>query len=300
MAKFCVKCGTRTVDDVSLFCNICGTKLSEYRPEKKSDPLQNSGMIPVSGEKNDRMGITEFSVPPATTTGKAEKNKRRIDIGIIIVLGILFFLIILGIIIPPQDNFFGIFSLPRNNSSDSSPVLQHTPASHANLTPTPKLTPSSKPTSPQTTLTSNGSSIAPEALVLPVGEGAGDGTKSVMVFSVNKTSKYSYYSINKTQVETAPSGKTFVIVDVGIKNTGSQYLNASAAAFSLTDSNGYKYDPSVSYRGDDGFTVQQLYLNQISRGKVLFVIPTGSKGLRLQYDFGDLVTGPKLATWSIK
>jgi hypothetical protein len=299
MAKFCKKCGTRTVDDVSLFCNICGTKLSEYRPEKKSDTLQNSGMIPVSGEKDDRMGITEFSVPPTTITRKAEKNKRRIDIGIIIVLGILFSLIILGIIIPPQDNFFGILSLPRDNSSNSSPVLLRTPV-QANLTPPPKLTPSPKPTSPKTTLTSNESSIAAGTLVLAIGEGAGDGTKSVMVFSTNKTNKYSYYSINKTQVETAPSGKTFVIVDVGIKNTGLQYLNASAAAFSMTDSNGYKYDPSVSYRGDDGFMVQQLYLNQISRGKVLFVIPTGSKGLRLQYDFGDPVTGPKLATWSIK
>jgi Domain of unknown function (DUF4352) len=299
MAKFCVKCGTKTTDDVSLFCNICGTKLSEYSPEKKSDKFQDSGVIPVSEGKDDPMGIKKYSVL-STTTGNAGKNKRRIDIGIIVVLGILFSLIILGIIIPPQDNFFGIFSLPKGNSSDTSPVLQHTPASQANLTPTPKLTPSPKPTSPQTTLTSNESSIAPEALVLAIGEGAGDGTKSVMVFSVNKTSKYSYYSINKTQVETAPSGKTFVIVDVGIKNTGSQYLNVSAAAFSITDSNGYKYDPSVSYRGDDGFMVQQLYLNQISRGKVLFVIPTASKGLRLQYDFGDLITGPKLATWSIK
>jgi hypothetical protein len=299
MAKFCKKCGTRTVDDVSLFCNICGTKLSEYRPEKKSDTLQNSGMIPVSGEKDDRKGITEFSVPPATITRKAEKNKRRIDIGIIIVLGILFSLIILGIIIPPQDNFFGILSLPRNNSSDSSPVLLHTPV-QVNLTPMPKLTPSPKPTSPQTTLTSNESSIAPEMLILAIGEGAGDGIKSVMVFSANKTNRYGFYSINKTQVENAPPGKIFVIVDVGIKNTGLQYFNASAVPFSMTDINGYRYDPSDSYLGGDGFTMQQLYLNQISRGKILFIVPTGSKGLRLQYDFGDPVTGPKLATWSIK
>jgi len=137
-------------------------------------------------------------------------------------------------------------------------------------------------------------------LSLPIGEGASDGTASVVVFSAKKTNKYSYYSdtLKKIQNETAPSGKIFVIVDAGIKNTGAPILNASSSSFSLTDSYGYRYDPS--YYGNDGLTMQQLYLNQTSIGKILFIIPASSTGLRLIYNFGNSVTGPKLASWPIK
>jgi hypothetical protein len=143
-------------------------------------------------------------------------------------------------------------------------------------------------------------SIGPELLSVPLGEGASDGIASVIVFSAKKTYQYSYYSetVKKIQNETAPPGKIFIIVDAGIKNIGAPVLNASSSSFSITDSNGYKYDPS--YYGNAGLTMQQLYLNQTSLGKILFVIPKESTGLRLHYNFGDFATGPKLVAWPIK
>jgi hypothetical protein len=122
-----------------------------------------------------------------------------------------------------------------------------------------------------------------------------------MVFSANKTNQYSYYNetLKKNQGETAPPGKMFVVVDTVIKNTGAQPLNVSSASFSITDSGGYKYDPHLPYYGNDGLTMQQLYLNQQSKGKVLFVIPASSKGLKLQYKFRDTVNGPQLAAWPV-
>jgi len=302
MVTFCLKCGAQAVDDTSSFCNICGTQFTANIPEKKSDICQNRGaIIQMPAGKNGGLWIEEVrEVQPIKPTKTTEIKKRRINIGIIIVWGILFSLILLGIIFPPQDNFLDIIIAPQNDSLRSSPILQHTPTPLANLTPIPNLTLTQTPI-PSPTLTSNESSIAPEILKLPIGEGSGDGIKSVMVFSVNITNNYSYYSeiLNKTQVVTAPPGKIFVIVDAGIKNTGMQSLNASSTSFSITDSNGYKYDPYFLYYGDDGLKMQQLYLNQISIGKILFVIPASSKELRLQYDFGDFVSGPKLVTWSI-
>jgi hypothetical protein len=89
-------------------------------------------------------------------------------------------------------------------------------------------------------------------------------------------------------------------VDAGIKNVGAPYLTVNSTPFSVTDSNGFKYDPSLSYNGTDWLKTQQLYLDQVSAGKILFVIPADSKELRLRYDFGNLETGPNLAEWAVK
>ncbi|MFA5347688.1 MAG: DUF4352 domain-containing protein [Methanoregula sp.] len=136
---------------------------------------------------------------------------------------------------------------------------------------------------------------------LPAGGGASDGIKSVIVFSAKKTNQYSYYSetLGENQVETAPTGKIFVIVDAEIKNTGAQTLNSGAASFSITDSNGFTYDPHIPYYGNDGLTMQPTDPNQQSNGKVLFVIDAGSDGLKLHYKFRDTVNGPQLAAWPV-
>ena len=221
-------------------------------------------------------------------------KKTRINTSLILIVGgILFSLILLGIIFPPDANFFAIIFPQNDNSSGSSLGIQPTSASRT--TTTPKLTPT-----PDTASTLSGLK-ALEILNLPIGGGASDGIKSVMVFSANKTNQYSYYNetLKTNQVETVPAGKIFVIVDIVIKNSGAQPLNVSSASFSITDSDGYKYDPHLPYYGSDGLAVQQLRLNQQSKGKVLFVISANSTGLKLQYKFRDTVNGPQLAAWPV-
>jgi len=239
--------------------------------------------------------------------GKPSKiKKRRINIVLVIVVwGVLFSLICLGIILPPKDNFFALFPT-KDNSLVSSPVVR--PASLLRTAPAPfpqsTSLPGPIPASFKPTLTSETQvpvkTAAPEILKLTIGEGASDGIKSVIVYSANKTDKYSYSeSINKTKVETAPNGKIFVIVHAGIKNVGASSLNVSSTPFSITDSNHFKYDPYFLYNGTDGLKVQQLYLDQVSVGKILFIVPTGSNELRLQYNFGNLVSSPNLAEWPV-
>jgi hypothetical protein len=301
MAKFCSQCGAQAVQDTSLFCASCGAQLAA---DTRDDSPYGSSSDQFPGKRKGRVGkeepISAQQVPPSKT---AEIQTNRVNTGVIIIVGvILFSLIFLGILFPPKDNFFAIIFPLKDNSSASSPVLQTTPIAAPKLTPAQTLnrTPTPTPTRTPTRTPTPGESITPEILSVPLGEGASDGNTSVIVFSAKKTNQYSYYSetLKKIQNETAPPGKIFVIVDAGIKNIGAQVLNASASSFSLTDSNGYRYDPS--YYGNEGLSVQQLYLNQTSIGKVLFVVPKTSTGLRLLYNFGDFVTGPKLVAWPIK
>jgi len=234
-----------------------------------------------------------------------EIKKRRINmILIIVVWGVLFSLIFLGIILPPKDNFFTLF-LKEDNSSGSSPgiqpgsLLRSTPAPFPQSTPVHDPTPASfsptlTPESPVPVKT-----VAPDILKVPIGEGASDGIKSVIVYSANKTDTYSYSVLNKSKIETAPKGKIFVIVHAGIKNIGAPSVNVSSTPFSITDSNHFKYDPYFLYNGTDGLKVQQLYLDQISVGKILFIVPADSNELRLQYNFGNLDSSPNLAEWPV-
>jgi hypothetical protein len=255
-----------------------------------------------NGVLNDE-GETDGMINPGKPT---EIKKRRINIVLVIVVwGVLFSLICLGIILPPKDNFFALFPT-EDNSLVSSPVIRPTPLLKSGPTSFPQSTPlpGPIPASLKPTLKSETQvpveTDAPEILKLIIGEGASDGIKSVIVYSANKTDKYRYYeAINKTKVETAPKGKIFVIVHAGIKNVGASSLNVSSTPFSITDSNHFKYDPYFLYNGTDGLKVQQLYLDQVSVGKILFIVPAGSNELRLQYNFGNLVSSPNLAEWPI-
>ena len=256
--------------------------------------------------KNDGLLIDEGDEAGMINPGNIrEIKKRRINMVLIIVVwGMLFSLIFLGIILPPEDNFFAIFPT-ENRSSGSSPGIQpaylvrSTPAAFSQSTPLPNPVPASfKPTlRPETPVPVE--AAAAEILKLPIGEGASDGIKSVIVYSAKKTDRYSYSEANKTKVETAPKGKKFVLVNAGIKNIGAPFLTVNPTSFSITDSNHFKYDPYFMYNGTDELKMQQLYLDQVSIGKILFVVPEGSNELRLLYDFGDIVIGPNLAEWPV-
>lgn len=148
----------------------------------------------------------------------------------------------------------------------------------------------------------NQTQTPPVELNLNIGETAKTSKVEVTVFSAKKTKSYNYYSdVFKTNVtEEAKPGKIFILVDAEIKNVGSDRIFVGASEFSITDSEGYKYDP-VFYLGNDKLEdFKELFQNQKMRGKVLFEVPEKAQNLRLQYDFGNLFTGTKLASWPIK
>ena len=68
----------------------------------------------------------------------------------------------------------------------------------------------------------------------------------------------------------------------------------------MQDSEGVRYDREL-YAGEDALDIfQELFQGQKMKGKVIFKIPESATGLKLNYDFGNVVTGTKLATWEIK
>jgi hypothetical protein len=90
-----------------------------------------------------------------------------------------------------------------------------------------------------------------------------------------------------------------VIVDAEIKNIGSDSMYITMAKFSMSDSEGNRYDPEL-YVGDDGLSIlKELYTNQKTRGKIVFQVPENARKLKLYYDFGNILIGTKLASWPI-
>lgn len=123
-------------------------------------------------------------------------------------------------------------------------------------------------------------------LILKVGETAKTSEKEVTVFSAKRTKSYNYHSTisEENVVDNATVGKIFVLADVEIKNIGSGRVSVHTSSFSVTDSEGYKYEKKI-YWGDDNLQFQLIYQNQKSRGKVLFEVPETAQNLKLQYDF---------------
>jgi len=158
-------------------------------------------------------------------------------------------------------------------------------------TPIPTLTPTATPTLE-----------TPTELSLKVGETAKTSKVEVTVISAKKTNHYEYYSdiLKATMTEEASPGKIFILAEIEIKNIGSDRAYAGSTDFSLTDSEGYRYDPEFYY-GEDGLEMfKELYQNQKMKGKVLFKVPEDAKGLKIQYDFGSLFTKVKLASWELE
>ncbi len=167
---------------------------------------------------------------------------------------------------------------------------------------TPKKVSASQSTETHQTIQSESiESEPPTELDLKIGETAKTSTIEVTVFSAQKTKSYEYYSdiLGKTMTQEATPGKIYILVDAEIKNVGADSIYAGASEFSVTDSEGYKYDPELYY-GNDGLDImKELYKNQKMRGKILFEVPESAKDLKIIYDFGDLLVGPKLASWSL-
>lgn len=154
------------------------------------------------------------------------------------------------------------------------------------LTPNP--TPISEPTS-----------TVPTRLELEIGETALNSKTEVTIISIEKNYYYEYMGYSDVISEDATYGKTFIIVDVNMKNVGMDKSYLGSYDLSITDSNGYRYDSSYYY-GDNGLeSIQELYQNQQIRGIVIFEIPKDATGLGILYDFGDIFGGTQIASWVI-
>ena len=72
-----------------------------------------------------------------------------------------------------------------------------------------------------------------------------------------------------------------------------------AMDFSLTDSNNRRYDAEVCLDANAMELMQELYKDQIMTGWVMFEVPEDATGLKVQYDFGSVWSGTKLASWDL-
>lgn len=138
-------------------------------------------------------------------------------------------------------------------------------------------------------------------LELNIGETAKTSELEVTVKTAEVTDSFSYYDSiwEERMTERADPEKTFVIIEVEIKNVGNDEETAYAGEFSVTDSEGYRYeqDYKTYYFDDEALGLVSLYPNQKAKGKILFEIPEDATELKIQYNFG--LWDVKLASWII-
>ena len=139
-------------------------------------------------------------------------------------------------------------------------------------------------------------------LNLNLGKAAKTSKISVKVTSAPRTDHYDYYSdtLKQTTTDEASPGKIFIIANVLIEKIDGEGVYAGSSKFSMTDSSGVKYDPEPSYQSDDKLAeLEEAHMNQRMRGSVLFEVPKDAKGLKIRYDFRDLSTEIKMASWNL-
>lgn len=132
---------------------------------------------------------------------------------------------------------------------------------------------------------------------LLLGETAKTSEMEVTVISAEGTT---FYTEEDGDVEMTPSGKIFVIIDAEIKYIGTDSEYVYAGDFWLVDLEGYKYEyASGTYSLENGFESVTLYLNQKTRGKILFEVPEDVEGLKIQCDLGSYWE-PYLVSWGFE
>ena len=84
MVKICPKCGTHSIDDQSMFCNKCGTKLPENIPHRESNFCPKCGTKILREESafcnacGSPLPISQpVNPPPIAKQPVPEQNERR-------------------------------------------------------------------------------------------------------------------------------------------------------------------------------------------------------------------------------
>jgi DNA-directed RNA polymerase subunit RPC12/RpoP len=414
MVKSCHKCGTKSIDDESLFCNKCGTKFIQNPLEKKDNSCPNCGAKILDKEALfcNKCGSqfstnTTIMTKPVVTQSSNNKYPTKSDhnyepnwvlilafgfgllsifvppLLIIIVIAsaiavyydaktirageqtieeatmnthswsplswglMVLFLWIIGLplyLFKRREIFYFNYGLSKDgpnyrvkdsvkkkssgsllglalmaigavgllliiapiiaafvfgmagNSPSSSPTVQPSPIS---TSPIIDVKNNGKTTSKPTVIATATQPSVPTEIELAIGQMASNPERQVTAYSAQKVSSYTVTFSNYPITTQAKSGNIFIFIDTEVKNIGSDRIYASAGDFSMSDSEGNRYDPEM-YTGDDSLGYfKELYRNQKARGKVLFEIPLTAKNLKLYYDFGNLFSGTKLASWTI-
>jgi hypothetical protein len=115
-----------------------------------------------------------------------------------------------------------------------------------------------------------------------IGEEVSDDTLAMVVAGVSRTE-----SIGEFQE--AESGKTFLVVDLAIKNMSSdEFINFSGLLQTrLKDSEDYTYDQTFASTGRN-LEEGQIAPGEVSRGDVVYEVPKDASGLVMQFDFQAL------------
>jgi len=145
----------------------------------------------------------------------------------------------------------------------------------------------------------------PSEITLDIGETAKTSKLEVTVKSVEKMEMYEYCSNLGGQqycnIQSAKEGNEYYVLQVEVKNVGSDRVYFSASNFSASDSEGNRYDvEALNLREDKIDLFQELYQNQKTSGSIVIEVPKNASGVKIFYDFGDIITGTKLATWEVK
>jgi len=245
------------------FCQACGAEITK----ENASFCESCGIKLLSGQPEKNVVIKETRAE----TKKESNLDQALKYGAICCGGIVIIAIIAAFV-------YGMGSSPSISSSGQ---------------------PIQTSTVPQVTTTTR--SGAPTQIDVSIGQSVSNPERQVTVFSAQKNPTYTWRGAasSYTYTEQPKPGNTFIIVDTDIKNIGSDRIYASSGDFSMSDSEGNRYDPEF-YAGDDGLSIlQELYKNQKTRGKLIFEVPQNAKKLKLYYDLGNLFTGTKLASWSV-
>lgn len=120
-----------------------------------------------------------------------------------------------------------------------------------------------------------------------------DSGQEVSVYSAQKSKMVTSVIYNVSSTKEAAGGKTFVIIDAHIKNTGADTITVFPHQFSIGDAEGNRFKKEPYY-GEDWLTAGELGQNEYKRGKVLFEVPENAKNLVVLYDLNG-----KSISWKI-
>ncbi|MDD1719306.1 MAG: DUF4352 domain-containing protein [Methanoregulaceae archaeon] len=251
------------------FCPGCGKEVSQYL-----------GTCPYCG-KSLRIFRESYlrSLPPEPGRSMMPKSfagKLALLLGVLILAGFL--------IVVPASLFLEPL-VPTAGTTGGSPLSTGPAGYQSAWTTSP--TPTPFPDGPE---------------FLRLGDSAGNSERQVIVFTARKTRSYQYFSeaIHKYLTNVAEPGKVFLICEGEVKNLGEDEAYVGAGDFSLSDSEGNRYDPDILSLLNDALPYyQDLYKGEKISGSIVFVVPESSGGHRLSYDFGNILTGADLATWDI-
>jgi FlaG/FlaF family flagellin (archaellin) len=254
------------------FCQVCGGSVTN-----DNAPFCDKCGAKLPSNQPDNIAAPQQA---ATEIKKESKTNTYLKYGAICCGGIILCMVIAAFV-------FGM----SGNTATNSPSVQTVSTNAA----------SNSRTTSYTQITQTAQSGVPTSVELAIGGTATNPERQVTVFSAQKKPSYTWVgsSSSYTFTEKAKAGNTFIIIDAEVKNIGSDRMYASSGDFSVSDSEGNRYDP-VMYVGDDSLGYfKELYKSQKVRGKVVFEVPLNASNLVLYYDFGNLFSGTKLASWKI-